>query len=214
MKIRNAQKNAFSRPGPRHQDAARDGDDRSGDGLDPQVALDAVADVREHPQRLLPLLAAVEQLDRLALEGVPRGEQEAQIDQHQHGAGGEALQGLGDDAQVGRRVELADDLFHGWARACRHGGRAGGDQGVELGDIADELADELGRVVRRRRRRREGEHGGRMMIADHAAAPGGRTRRRRRISPREAVDHHRQEDRQQQRRDDRAHPAQRRAGRG
>ena len=95
MKIRIAQKSALSRPTAAMAIQEADGDHQAGDGLHPEVLLDAVADAQEGGDRLLPLLAGREQADHLALPAAPRGEDEAEVDQHEGGGGGEALQAPG-----------------------------------------------------------------------------------------------------------------------
>ncbi len=66
--------------------AGADGNHQAGDGLNPQIAFDAVADVLKGLASALALGRIDEQPLGLVPHAGARGEQEAQIDHHQHSA--------------------------------------------------------------------------------------------------------------------------------
>ena len=158
----------------------------------------------------MPLARIAEQAGGLALEALPRGKQEAQIDHHKEGRGGEPLHRLGDLADIGGRVELLDQLGHRRRHRDAEGAGQMRDHRVQLRRIAVELAKEAAGVG--------GHHEGRQAEQHHRNDDGqrhGGDGRELQPAPqyaREGIDHDHQEERQRQRRQDGAQPIDGRAG--
>ncbi len=96
---------------------------------------------------LLAPLVRREQGDDLAIEPVPRGDQESDVDQHEHRVGQDALDALGDAAEVLGRIERAQGFgdcgrrLQTEPRSQRH------HLGVQPRAVVDQLADEAAGVV-------------------------------------------------------------------
>ncbi len=146
----------------------------------------------------------------LALEPLARGQQEAQVDQHQDGGGGEPLQAVGDGAEIAFRVQLAHQLVEGRRGGVAEGAGGLGDDAVQLGPVTHQLIGEGAGVVGHhiggqaqeddghKDRHRQGGLGGKLQFfVQH---------------PGEAVDHHHQEEGQGQGGQDAAQPQEGGAG--
>ncbi len=146
-----------------------------------------------------------EQGDDLAFESVPRGDQEAEVDQHEQGVGQHVLNAGRHGHQVAGGIELVDQLVQLGRGLQAEGVGQAGDSGLQPRRGVHQLEHETGPVVgdeqdgQGKHRQRDGHrhrHGG------HARKP----RNALLQQLRQAVDQDHQEQRQDQRRQDAPKP--------
>ncbi len=134
--------------GQAHQGERGPRDDQGRHGLHPDVALDALADAHEHRLGLFEPVLGGEQGPRLGLEAAARDQEEDQVDEDEHRARGEVLQGPGDAGQVVGQVHLGQDLADGRRRLHAELQADALHQVVELRRIGDQLRQEARSVDR------------------------------------------------------------------